>query len=219
MGYLPEAMVNFLALLGWSKDDKTEIMSTEELVKHFTIERVGKAGAVLNLEKLIWMNGVYVRESSPTQLAGALLDFWRRFPPPEIPELPDVSYVLRIVPLIHERMKTLADAAPLIPFFFKEDVGYDPAELVQNGMDVEGTRMALKASLASLSGLSPFHTESIEGALRSLAQELNVKTGQLFGSLRVATTGLLVAPPLFQTMEVLGKERTLTSIQAAIDRL
>ena len=124
-----------------------------------------------------------------------------------------------MIPLIQERMKELRDAAPLLSFFFKKEAQDESAELVQKGMDAEETREALKAALAGISGLASFDAESIEEMLRPLAKELNVKAGQLFGSLRVATTGLRVAPPLFETMEVLGKERTLTSIQGAIDRL
>lgn len=219
MGYLPQTMVNFLSLLGWSLDDKTEIFSADELKKHFTIERVSKAGAIFNTEKLNWMNGAHIRQMSENELADALLDYWRRCPPAEIPELPDNQYLLKMIPLIQERIKELRDAAPLLSFFFKKEPQYESAELVQKGMDANGTKESLNAALAGISELASFNSESIEEMLRPLAKELNVKAGQLFGSLRVATTGLRVAPPLFETMEVLGKERTLVSIQSAIDRL
>ena len=219
MGYLPDALLNFLTLLGWSLDDKTEIFSPDDLKRHFTIERVGKSGAIFSSEKLEWMNGSYIRAASPELLAEALMDFWRQYPPSEIPVLPDMSYLLRIVPLVHERLKTLREAAPLIAFLFKDEVDYDAADIVQKGMDAESTGAALEAAHSGLSGLSTFHGDSIEGLLRPLAQELNVKAGQLFGSLRVATTGQKVAPPLFETIEVLGRERTLTSVRRAIDLL
>ncbi len=219
MGYLPQTMVNFLSLLGWSLDDKTEIFSADELIRHFTIERVAKAGAIFNTEKLNWMNGTHIRQISQDELADALLDYWRHYPPVEIPELPDRQYLLKMIPLVQERLKELRDAAPLLSFFFKTEPVYESAELVQKGMDAEGTKGALNAAFTGISGLGAFDTESIEEMLRPLAKELNVKAGQLFGSLRVATTGLRVAPPLFETMEVLGKERTLASIQGAIDRL
>ena len=218
-GYLPEAMVNFLTLLGWSLDDKTEILATTELIEHFDIDRVGKAGAIFSHDKLDWMNGVYLRDMSHGELADALLEYWRRFPPSEVWGQPDRTYLLKIVPLIQERIKTLADAAPLVLFFFQGEIDYHGAELVQKGMDAEGTRKGLEASLAGLSALRSFDAESIEGVIRPLAEELNVKTGQLFGTLRVATTGQQVAPPLFQTMEVLGKERTLAFIEKALASL
>ena len=219
MGYLPEAMLNFLTLLGWSLDDHTEIMSRQQLTENFSIERVGKSGSIFNVEKLDWVNGQYIRSASPDRLAGALLEYWKAYPPPEIPDLPGEQQVLGIVPLIQERLKTLADASPLIQFLFKPEAKYDPAELVQKGMDLDRTRAGLEASLTSLEGLPAFDSETIEQALRSLADELGVKAGQLFGSLRIATTGQRVAPPLFQTMEVLGRERTLSSVRGAIARL
>ena len=218
-GYLPQAMVNFLTLLGWSLDDKTELFTSGELVEHFGIDRVGKAGAIFSTDKLDWMNGVYLREMGTEDLADALLDYWSRVPPAEIPDLPDKGYLSKVVPLMQERIKTLADAAPLVAFFFRDEIEYERDELVQKGMDADGTREGLTAALDGLSELDSFGAESIEGVLRPLAEELGVKTGQLFGSLRVATSGQRVAPPLFETMEVLGRERTLASIEKALASL
>ena len=219
MGYLPQAMLNFLTLLGWSLDDKTEILSSVELIEHFSLERVAKAGAIFDTEKLNWMNGYYIRQLSKDELADALLDYWASYPPEEIPALPDKSFLIQIGSLVQERLKLLSDASPLIPFFFTENVKYERSELIQKGMDAQRTRRALEASKAGLSELSSFDGESIEGFLRPLAQELNIKVGQLLGTLRVATTGLKVSPPLFQTMEIVGTERTLRDLQVAIDRL
>jgi glutamyl-tRNA synthetase len=218
-GYLPQTIVNFLALLGWSLDDKTEIMSVKELTESFSLERVSRSGAIFDADKLSWMNGHYIRQMSGEELAGALLDFWGRYQPAEIPRLPEASYLLRIVPLIQERLKALADAAPLIPFFFAAEVTYDTGELVQKRMDASGTKAALNRAFSSLRDLPGFDGDSIEGVLRPLADELGIKVGQLFGTLRVATTGLKVSPPLFETMEVLGRERTLAAIKAAVERL
>ena len=215
-GYLPAAMVNFLTLLGWSLDDKTELLSATELVEHFDLDRVGKSGAIFSSEKLDWMNGVYLREMGHQELADALLDHWGRYPPEGIPEDPDRAYLLKMIPLIQERIKTLADAAPLVAFFFRGRLEYDEAELVQKGMDADGTREGLEAALSDLSDLDSFEAEPIEGVLRRLAEKLGVKAGQLFGSLRIATTGNRVAPPLFETIEVLGRERTLASIKNAL---
>ena len=219
MGFLPEAMLNFLALLGWSLDDKTDVISAEEMTSVFSIERVRQAAAIFDIDKLSWMNGHYFRQMSAAELADALLDYWRAYPTSEIPELPERSYLVRIVPLVQERLKTLGDAAPLLPFFFQEEVEYEPVELVQKGMDAARTRTALEATQAGLTDLPTFDAESIEALLRPLAESLDVKAGQLFGSLRVAITALRVSPPLFGTMEVLGKERTLAAVQKAVERL
>ena len=218
-GYLPEAMVNFLTLLGWSLDDKTEIISTPDLIRHFSIEGITKSGAVFDPEKLVWMNGLYIRQVTIDELTDALLDYWRAFPPDEISELPTAERLRQIVPLIQERLKTLADAAPLVSFFFADGVEYETDELVQKGMDRSSTVDALNASLPRLEAVDSFDAPSIEAELRPLADELGLKARQLFGALRVAATGQRVSPPLFETMELLGKERTVRSIADAIARL
>ena len=219
MGYVPQAMVNFLTLLGWSLDDRTEIFSKDELFANFSLERVSKSGAVFSTDKLAWLNGHYIRESSPEDLADALLDHWGRYPQDGIAELPARDYLLKIVPLVRERLKTLADAAPLIAFFFADEIEYDSGELVQKRMDEESTKGALLAAETALRGLDEFDAEAIEGVLRPLAAELGIKVGQLLGSLRVATTGLRVSPPLFETLEILGRDRCLAAIRTAADRL
>ncbi len=219
MGYLPSAMVNFLALLGWSLDNKTEILPPRELIRHFSLGRVAKSAAVFSSDKLNWMNGHYIRQMAPGELADALLDYWRAYPPAAIPELPRKDFVLRIVPLIRERLKTLRDAAAVFPFFFNPVLQYDAGDLIQRRMDETSTKLALERSLATLRAIPTFDAQSIEGALRPLADELGIKVGQLLGTLRVATTGQKVAPPLFQTMEVLGRGRVVTAIREALERL
>ena len=161
MGYLPAALLNFLAILGWSLDDKTEVFSSRDLIKHFSIQRVSKAGAVFSHEKLNWMNGYYIREMSDQELADALLEHWRSYPAPEILQLPDREYLVKIVPLVQERLKTLNDAAPLLPFFFAQRAEYETAELVQRKMDVQGTKDALEKARAVLGTLQPFDSTSI----------------------------------------------------------
>ena len=219
LGYLPQSMFNFLTLLGWSLDDRTELFTVEELVEQFTLERITKSSAIFNTEKLDWMNGHYIRTLTDEELADALSSFWTKRPPESIGTIPDGEYVVRLVPLVKERMKTLRDAEPLISFLFKDEVEYDSEELVQKGMDSESTRRGLETALEGIESLGSFESASLEEMLRATAGELNVKVGQLFGSLRMATTGLRVAPPLFQTMEVMGKERTVASLRKAIERL
>ena len=219
MGYLPDAMVNFLSLLGWSLDDKTELISREDLIGNFSIERINKAGAIFSTEKLDWMNGQYIRQMTDEQLADALLDYWRRYPPDELENDAERSVLIQVVPLIRERLKTLNDAAKLIPFFFNERVQYESAELVQKGMDDDTTRHALSAAHGGLKDLVSFDRDAIEGSLRPLATDLGMKVGQLLGSIRVATSGLKVSPPLFESLEVLGRERTLKLIGDAVERL
>jgi glutamyl-tRNA synthetase len=218
-GYIAPALVNFLTLLGWSLDDKTEIMSSAELKENFSLERVSRSGALFDAEKLAWMNGHYIREMSDENLADALLEYWGRYPVSGIPGSPDRAVVVKITPLVKERLKTLADAAPLVRFFFADQIRYEAAELVQKKMDVPGTKAALDGALVVLQELAVFDTESIETALRALAEELGIKVGQLLGSIRIATTGLKVAPPLFETLEILGRGRSVSAVRAASEQL
>jgi glutamyl-tRNA synthetase len=224
MGYLPEALLNFLALLGWSLDDSTEILTREEIIRHFSLERVGKAGAIFNLEKLAWMNGVYIRRLPPRELADRLLPFLERPPregglPGDVPRPLDRAYVERIVPLVQERLRTLAEGPALMDFFFLERVEYDPALLTPTGVDAPTAGKVIEAAHRALSPLPVWTAPEIEGVLRPLGEALGLKTGQVFGILRVAVTGRTAAPPLFQTMEVLGKGRTLRRLEEALRRL
>ena len=219
MGYLPHALVNFLALLGWSYDDKTELFTNEELIEAFSLERVSKSGAIFSLDKLDWMNGHYIREADDEMLTDALLDYWRRYPAAELPPQPDRETLVRIVPLIKERLKTLADAAERIPFFFNEDFDYEPGQLVQRKMDEAGTLRALNAAVEVLGAVEEFDAATLEVRLRGLADDLDIKVGQLLGTLRVATSGLKVSPPLFESLEILGKERVVRDLNRAISKL
>jgi len=217
-GYLPQAMVNFLALLGWSLDDKTELMRREELVQNFSIERIAKTGAIFSLEKLAWMNGVYIRQLSVSELAEQLMPFLERGLPKEVMRPLPRDYVRQIVPLIQERMRTLKEGVEFADFFFVDELGYDSGLLLGKGLAREVAVAALEAARGRLEAV-PFDASSLEGVLRPLAAELGLKTGEFFGLLRVAITGRTAAPPLFQTMTVLGEERCLKRIQEARQRL
>ncbi len=218
-GYLPEAMVNFLALLGWSLDDKTDIISRDELIKHFSLERISRTAAVFNREKLDWMNGAYLRELSQEELFEKVMPFLESGLPPEVKRPVPEEYVSRIVPLIQERINTLAEAATYADFFFLDELEYNASLLIGKKMTSEATLRALQAAEEKLSSLDNFDHDALEGVLRPLAEGLGLKAGQLFGPLRVATTGRTAAPPLFETMTVLGKERCLKRIKAAVEKL
>ncbi len=218
-GYLPEAMVNFLVLLGWALDDKTEIMSLRELIDNFTLERVSKTASVFNYEKLEWMNGVYIRNLTPAGFMERALPFIEEGLPSIVKRPLDRDYIKKILPLVRERAKTLAEVPGLVEFFFLDKLEYDTGLLIGKNMDADSTASALSVSLERLEKLAAFDEESLENLLRPLAVELELKTGQLFGALRTATTGLTAAPPLFQTMAVLGRERCLERIKAALAKL
>jgi len=218
-GYLPEAMVNFLALLGWSLDDRTEIFSREELVKHFSLERLSKTAAIFDMNKLHWMNGVYLRRLSAEELTEKAMPFFGKYLSAQIERPLDRDYVQQVVSLEQERAKTLSELPQLAEFFFLPELVHPADLLLSSGMDKEQAGEALGIALERLQKLEPFDAVSLESLLRPLAQELGLKTGEFFGLLRVATTGCTAAPPLFQTMAMLGKPRCLERIEAAIRRL
>ncbi len=220
-GYLPEALVNFLARLGWAYDDKTEIMSREELIAHFSLEGVNKAPAAFSYDKLLWMNGVYVRMLEVPDLAQRCLPFLQEaglLPDPCPPEM--LAYLERVVPLLQERLSTLREIVEKADFFFLEEIPCpDPALLVAKKQDAGTTRQALEEVRRRLARLEPFEEEPLEETLRGLAAGLGWKVGQLLMPIRVAVTGRTVSPGLFETLAVLGRKRSLGRLDRAIATL
>lgn len=218
-GYLPDAMINFLALLGWSLDDRTELLSREELIKHFSLERVGKTAAIFNKDKLEWMNGVYLRKLSPGEFVQQAMPFLDRDLPEPVRRPLDKSYVSQVLSLIQERAKTLADVPQLASFFFLNELQYDTDLLLKGKLDAKSAAKAITIASQKLEEVTTWDATTLEGILRPLATELNLGTGEFFGLLRVAVTGRTAAPPLFQTMAVLGKEKCLKRFNMALQLL
>ena len=218
-GYLPETMLNFLTLLGWSLDDKTEIFSRTELIASFSLERISRTGAIFNQDKLNWMNGAYIRNLSPDDFTGRALPFLEKGLPDKVRRPLSMDYIRQVMPLVQERARTLAEIPELTDFFFTDELDYEPGLLIVKKMDRESSIQALVAVRNRLEHLQTFDTVSLETAVRPLADEMGLKTGQLFGTLRVATTGRMVAPPLFETMAVLGKECSMERVSAALSKL
>ena len=229
-GYLPEAVLNFLALLGWALDDKTEIMNRDELIKNFTIEHVSKTAAIFSQDKLIWMNGVYIRELSDADFVARALPFLNRDLTASVQRPILKDYMMQIAPLMRERVKVFGGTpaiggvaaeggiAEQAGFFFVDELEYDTNMLLVKGMDKQKAALALRAAKERLAGCV-FEHDALESALRPLADELGIKTGMLFGAIRIAVTGRTAAPPLFQTMAVLGHDRCIKRIDSAIARL
>lgn len=216
-GYLPEALLNFLGLLGWSLDDHTEIIDRETFVRHFSLDRVLANPAVFNFDKLEWMNGVYIREKlSEGELAERLAPYLEN----EVGSPVDRELLARIVPLIRERIKLLSDAVDMAGFFFVDgELTYDAATLVGKKLDAATAARALAAILDAVRESDVWGHESLEAVIRPLADALGLKAGDLFGVIRVAVTGRTAAPPLFETMELLGRERCLERLESALRRL
>jgi glutamyl-tRNA synthetase len=217
-GYLPEAMFNFLVLLGWALDDKTELLTREDVIKHFSLERISRTAAVFNKDKLDWMNGVYLRGLSSEEFTRRAMPFLGRDLPTEINRPLDSDYIRHIGPLVQERARTLAEVPQLSEFFFAAELEYDVG-LLLGKIDKTEAIKSLQASVAKIDGLKDWDAASLEAIFRPLAEELKLKTSVFFGLVRVAVTGRTAAPPLFQTMEILGKERCLKRLRAALDKL
>jgi glutamyl-tRNA synthetase len=218
-GYLPDAMINFLALLGWSLDDRTELLSREELIKHFSLERVGKTAAIFNKDKLEWMNGVYLRKLGLGDFVQQALPFLDRDLPASVERPLDESYVSEVLFLIQERAKTLAEIPQLAEFFFLDQLQYDRSVLVGKKVQAQAAANAIALASKKLQEAATWDAVTLEGIVRPLATDLNLGTGELFSLLRVAVTGRTAAPPLFQTMAVLGKKRCLKRFDTALQLL
>ena len=216
-GFLPEALTNFMVLLGWALDDKTDVVSTQTVIENFTLDRVTKSSAIFDQEKLLWMNGMYIRELTAEQLAGRMTPFLERDLSEEM--LPvDQEYLQQIAPLLQERIKSLEESANITSYFFKADEEFDTGTLVQKGMDRDSTLSALKAALDDLSATDDFQHEKLEEMLNATGERLELSRRQFFGVLRTAATGRSVSPPLFEMLEVLGKDRTVSRMKNAVDR-
>jgi len=189
------------------------------LVGHFSIERIGKSGAIFDHEKLTWMNGIYIRQMGTEDLLPHILKLLDEKLSPEVPRPLSTEYVSAIIPLVQERLKTITDAPSLMDFFFSDELKYPTDSLVQNSLDNASTVNALEATRQRVTDLDVWSVADIENTLRSLADELKLKPGQLFGTIRVAVTGRKVAPPLFETMAVLGRDRSLHRLQLGINLL
>jgi glutamyl-tRNA synthetase len=217
-GYLPEAMFNFLTLLGWSLDDKTELLTKDEIVENFSLERISRTAAVFNKDKLEWMNGVYIRSLSPDELTRRAMPFLDEGLPLDIKRPLDTGYIRGIMPLVQERARTLAEVPQLSDFFFTDELEYDAGLLLGKVNKDEATRI-LKRSAAAMSDIINWDASSLEAVFRPLADELKLKTGVFFSLLRVAVTGKTATPPLFQTMDVLGRDRCLKRLKAAVKKI
>jgi glutamyl-tRNA synthetase len=198
-GYLPAALFNFLALLGWSYDDKTTIMSRRELIERFTLERVVSSPATFDYEKLDWMNGVYLRNLPPDEYAH-FLSTWLAEQEIDWPR----ETVYATVPLIHEKIEKFSQYPDFVRFLF---------EPVAPPEGVDGRICG--AAHGKLAEVDPWVAATIEAALRELCEELGEKPRQVFAPIRLAITGVKVSPGLFESLELLGKERSLERLAAA----
>jgi len=205
-GYLAEAVDNFIAFLGWSPGTDQDIFPVEQLIHAFDLSKIQASPAVANLERLDWLNGQFIRRLTPNELAGRVAS--------KMPGVP-VPALTPLIPLVQERLRTLNDAPAMLRFFFEEPDSYRPEQLIPKGRDAAATAAALRSAAATLRALTDWTPESIEAALRALAEGLGWSSRDFFMLLRVAITGRTVTPPLIESISRLGKNTALNRLERA----
>jgi glutamyl-tRNA synthetase len=210
-GYLPEALLNFLALMGWSLGEDREVFGIEEMIRDFSWDRVKTSGPVFDLQKLDWLNGEYLRRMAPEEVLQRILQepYTRRTDQP-------ASKLLRIVRLAQERMKRLAEFDQLTSFFFEREP-YDAQELVPKRHNTPFVREALAAVCDALQRTEDWSAAPLEAATAAVAEERRWERGAVYMALRVAVTCRRVSTPLFETMEIIGRQECLARVDAAIE--
>lgn len=214
LGYLPEAAINWISLMGWSYDDKTEFFTLEDLVEKFSINKLNPSPAAINFTKFDHFNGLHIRNLTHTDLARRVRPFFEKHG-----YAVDDETLLQIAPIIQVRLKTLDEAPEIAGFFFEDQVHPQVEDLIGKNMSRDESIEVFEKSAVILEDIPQFTPEAMETPLRALVEELNLKAGQVFGLLRNAVTARRVTPPLFESMEIISKETVLNRIQQAIDLL
>lgn len=211
-GYLPEAIVNYLALLGWTMPDGKEIMSLPEMEKSFDLKKMRLSGAAFDLVKLDWMNGEYIRKMSDEEFAKRLMEYLSELPHKDSYKGEEEKVKL-LAPLVRERIKKLSDFIPLTDFIFEEPE-YDA--VVFERLKIKDLRLMIRKIMELLESLQkPWKTEEFEQKFRKLAEEEKISAGDMFQLIRVAVSGQLTSPPLFESIKILGEEKTMSRVMEA----
>ncbi len=213
LGYLPDAVVNWIALMGWSYDDHTEFFTIQDLVEKFSLDHLNPSPAAINFQKFDYFNGLHIRKLSDADLATRVLPFIQN-----AGIQADLDTLTRIAPIIRERLSTLDESVDLTAFFFR-DIQCTQEDLIGKNMTREESLIVLKRSQEILAGVVPLTLEGSEPLMRAYVEESGFTAGQVFGILRVAITGQKVSPPLFESMEILGYKQVMARINRAIQVL
>jgi glutamyl-tRNA synthetase len=218
-GYLPDALVNYIAFLGWSPGTTKEVFTRDELIKEFTLERVGKSANIFDYSKLLWMNGEYIRMKPLDELLPLVMPFLIEagYASDDMSDT-QAAYVKAVVGLEQERLKLLTEIAGATSYFFTDDFEYDESAW-QKIMTQEHTLSYLTDLKGKLETIEPYNAEAIESMMREMAGERGLKTAQAFHPLRVAASGRMQGPSLFHMAEVMGRDRVTERVQRALDKL
>jgi glutamyl-tRNA synthetase len=214
LGYLPEGVANWIALMGWSYDDHTEFFTMADLIEKFDIEKLNPSPAAIDFKKLDHFNGLHIRALEPKDLAKRLVPYFEK-----AGYKVDTGQLAPVIPIIQTRMTTLDEGPELAGFFFKEDVSPPVEMLVGKDMTAEQSAKAVRKAVEILEVLPEFLAVNAEAPMRAVAEELGWKAGQFFGILRNAVTGQEISPPLFESMEIVGRETVLARLRRAIELL
>lgn len=214
LGYLPEAVVNWIALMGWSYDDRTEFFTLDDLVNKFSLERLNPAPAAINFTKFDYFNGLHIRALSHMDLANRVKPFLER-----AGYQVDDERMLKIAPIIQERIATLDEAVDMAGFFFKDSIEPAPSDLVAKGLTAKQSAEAARAMLAILNQVEEITPELVEEPMRNEVEKMGMTASQVFGIIRVAVTGQKVSPPLFESMRIIGLVEVRKRINRAIEIL
>jgi len=221
-GFIREALINYLALLGWATGTEEEVLSLDEIAERFELEDVHKGGAVFDRERLEWLNGQWIRRLEPEDLIERLLPFLEvELAEGRIDRRPSAEELRGLLPIIHDRLPTLRAIGDLVGFLWIDHLVADPALLTSRRWDAATTVDALRATRDSIAeaGAVSFEADELEPPLRALAEARGWKAGDLFMAIRIAVTGRTATPPLFDTLVALGRERVLERLDAAIEAL
>jgi glutamyl-tRNA synthetase len=210
LGFLPDGVNNWIALMGWSLDDHTEYFTMQSLIESFDISRLNPSPAAINFSKLDHFNGLHIRNMPIEVLANLLMPY---FITAGIQA--DLPTVIKITPIIQERLVTLDDCIEKAGFFFLEDIVYEPEQLVAKGLTAAESLKILQECTSILAALQQISLQTAEEPLREYVERSGYKPGQVFGILRVAVTGLMVSPPLFETMVIIGKPKVMSRLEDA----
>lgn len=214
-GFLPEAILNYMALLGWTPPGGVEIVSLEEMIKQFDLKDVHDTPAVFDITKLEWMNGEYIRKTQNSKLKSKIFEYLKDLADGIAPDHPTENELEKVIPLVKERIKKLSDFIPLTDFLW-EKPEYDK-QVFEKILKDKSPKEALEKTLEEMESLSkPWKAEKFESCFRALAEKLNLSVSQMFQLIRVAISGQTVTPPLFECIQILGERETLERVKRAL---
>ena len=220
MGYIPEAVVNYIAHLGWSSGDEREIFSKDELIKEFSLDKISKHAAVFSMDKLNWFNSEYLKRMSVDTLTEMLIPYLKEANYIKEKDLsePKLEWLKEVIKLMQGRFKNFIQFIDYADYFFLDKINIEP-QAFQSVLKKEGVADILQALKENFSNLKCWDEESIENAVREIAFSLQIKGGQIIHPTRVALSGKKVGPGLFELMVVLGKEKTVKRLKEAIEKI